>query len=364
MTTTTFDQSDPLEPPGPLPRRLQGRQDRLNDAVLSVRSLGRYEYAARRLPAGADHALVLTTTANLYRTYLPPYRPSRSDIASGRFTAMYEVDMGVQRFSKDLKLPSDDRSFSFDARADFEWQVRDPQAYVVSGERNVPALLMGALRRAVHPATAAHGVRHAEEAEASARTALEKAGPFGAEQGLRVRCDLWLSVDAQTRAHATARRDQHDANELAELHEQQEKALRTYLDEKVAYYQQYLNRGEVTAWALHLAEHPDDTQLAFDSLSEQQIELIRSQYDVVRELLTSDKLEAYELEAPKQLLLRFVEGVFAQSLPPGLVPLPALDVTEGSADRTGTESAEAPYRNDDFFPDDRPQPDGPDAYRD
>ncbi|MFF0744550.1 hypothetical protein ACFYVL_29525 [Streptomyces sp. NPDC004111] len=365
MTTTAFTEPDPMEPPGPFPHRPADRQDRLNDAVLSVRSLGRYEYAARRLPAGADHALVLTTTANLYRAYLPPRRPSRSDIASGRFTAMYEVDTGVQRFGRRLELPSDDRSFAFDARADFEWQVRDPVAYVVSGERNVPDLLVGALRRAVHPVTATHWVRHAEEAEAAARAALEEAGPFGAEQGLRVRCDLWLSVDAQTRAHATARRDQYDAYERAEIDEQQEAVLRTYLDKKVAYYQQYLNRGEVTAWALHLAEHPTDTQLAFESLSEQQIELIRSQYEVVKELLRSDKLEAYELETPKQLLFRFIEGAFSQSLPPGLAPLPALDVTDASADRPGTESAEAPRRDaDGFFPDDRPEPDRPDTYRD
>lgn len=352
------------EPSRPLPHGI-ARPDRLSDAVLSVRRLGRYEYAARRLPAGADHALVLTTASNRYRAYLPPHRPSRSDIANGRFTAIYEVDTGVQRFSASLGLPSDAESFAFEARADFEWQVLDPVAYVVSGERNVPELLVGALRQVVRSATVAHPVHYAREAELSARAALEAAGPFGTDRGLRVRCDLRLSVDAQTRAHATAWRQQHHQHALAELQEQQETALRTYLDAKIAYYQQYLLRGEVTTWALHLAEHPEDTQLAVESLSEEQLELVKSQYEVAKELISGDKLEAYELEAPKQMLLRFIEGVFAQSLPPGLAPLSVLEATGAPSDETRRAPAETPPGDirADSFADDRAKPGDPAPYR-
>ncbi|WP_433546162.1 PE-PGRS family protein [Streptomyces sp. CA-294286] len=319
---------DPGEPWGPAPDERAwspgppSRHTELTDPVLSVRTLGRYEYATKRLPVGADHALVFATTDHHYRSFVPPARPTRADIASGRFTAVYEVDMGVQRASKELELPSDQESFSFVAEADFEWRVTDPAAFVVSGERDVPELLHRALVRTLRPVAAAHPVHRARDAERSARAALGLAGPLGAGQGITVRCDIRLSVDEPTARHAAAVRERHQAHDLAVLREEHERALRHYRDQKIAYYQEHLRRGGVTAWAFHLAEHPEDALLAVQNLSHEQRELVRSQYAVAKELVTGPGVEAYQMEGPKKRLLQFLEDAFAQARPEALGPLP------------------------------------------
>ena len=129
------------------------RHTQLTDPVLTVRQLGRFEYAARKALTRIDNALVFVNGKGAHDAFLPPHRPSRAELATGRYTAVYEVDTGIHQLAMELALPSDDDAFEFAAAADLTWQVKDPAAFVTSGERDVPALLARRLRQLARPVT-------------------------------------------------------------------------------------------------------------------------------------------------------------------------------------------------------------------
>ncbi|THC53294.1 hypothetical protein [Streptomyces sp. A1499] len=341
------------------------RHTRLVDPVLTVRQLSRFEFSRRALTR-IDHALVFTSPKGSYDTFLPPQRPSRAEVAARRYTAVYEVDMGVHPSRAELPLPSDNDAFEFGAVIDLSWQVADPARFVAAGHRDVPALLISELQGSARQVTRRYGVDHSAEAEAALLREMTGWAPLGAAAGLRVTWTLRLRRDQesidhqrrlqaidhssaeQVRAHrrgmecdlaADERARQQDALQIGRAmeygHAQQDLALqqqrwqhqqallqgRQALElqqveaDKIAFYQWHLQQGGVQAWALHLAQHPEDSKLVMTSMREDQLRLIHAQMDLVKQLLSSDNAENYEMEGPKQLALRTVSDILTQRLP-------------------------------------------------
>ncbi|GAA2220324.1 hypothetical protein [Streptomyces nogalater] len=352
------------------------RHTRLSDPVLTVRQLSRFEFSLKHV-VRIDHALVFTTPKGGYDAYLPPHRPTRSEIVAHRYTAVYEVDMGVHPFTGTFTLPSDNDAFEFTAEVDFSWQVLDPAGFVRSGHRDVPGLLVGMLQQTARPVSRRFPVADSATAERELLTALAPLGTLGSDVGLQVTWTLRLrrdqagiehqqrlqaidhsaaeqirvaqrgtEIDAeldrrareQDRLHierAMAYGRQHQELALQQQHWQQEQAMlhgaqqhqlavqqaqhalamQQYEAQKVAFYQWHLQQGGVQAWALHLAEHPGDTGLVMTAMREDQLRMIQAQMDLVKELLAGDNAEKFELEGPKQLALRTVTDILNQRLP-------------------------------------------------
>ncbi|WP_208106478.1 hypothetical protein [Streptomyces sp. GC420] len=373
-------------PPFPRPPEWQQQADRhsrLVDPVLTVRQLSRFEFSLKTL-VRIDHALVFATSKGVYEAYLPPRRPTRAEITARRYTAVYEVDMGVHPFTADLTLPSDNDAFEFTAAVDISWQVLDPARFVESGHRDVPALILGELQRAARPVARRFSITDSATAEEELLRAVTVLGPLGAPAGLQVTWTLRLrrdqeDIDHQLRLRAIdhsaaeqilaaqrgmeydveldrrqrqqdtlqiaramaygtqeqelALQQQHRLHEQAMLHSglQHELALqqgRQHLElqqieaQKIAFYQWHLQQGGVHAWAMHLAQHPEDSRLVMTSMREDQLRLIQAQMDLVKQLLSGDSAENYELEGPKQLALRTVSDILNQRLP-GVLQHPA-----------------------------------------
>ncbi|MFF8655330.1 hypothetical protein [Streptomyces huasconensis] len=341
------------------------RHTSLTDPVLTVRQLSRFDFSRKTLTR-IDHALVFSSPKGSYDAFLPPLRPSRSEVAARRYTAVYEVDMGVHPFLTELALPSDNDAFEFGADAELSWQVVDPACFVASGHRDVHALLIGELQQAARPVTRRFAIDRSAEAEAELLRTMASVGPLGVTAGLKVTWTLRLrrdreSIDHQRRLqaidHTTAeqvhghlrgmehdrafdqRARQQDALqvaratdygraqqelELQQRHWQHERALlqgqhdlelQRFEADKIAFYQWHLEQGGVQAWALHLAQHPEDSRLVMTSMREDQLRLIQAQMDLVGKLLSGDNAENYELEGPKQLALRTVSDILNQRLP-------------------------------------------------
>lgn len=352
------------------------RHSDLVDPVLTVRQLSRFELSLKHL-VRIDHALVFSTPKGGYETYLPPRRPTRSEIAAKRYSAVYEVDMGVHPHSAELTLPSDNDAFEFTAVLDLSWQVLDPGRFVESGHRNVPATLIGELQQAARPVSRRFAIADSAAAERELLQAVTVLGPLGAPAGLQVIWTLRLRRDQANIEHqqrlqaidysaaeqvrvaqrgmevdveADRRFRQQDAlqidraaayggrqqelalqqqrwqHEQALLHSgqqhqlalqqgRQQIELQKLEEEKIAFYQWHLQQGGVHAWALHLAQRPEDSHLVMSSMREDQLRMIQAQMDLVKQLLSGDTAEGYELEGPKQLALRTVSDILNQRLP-------------------------------------------------
>ncbi|MFI8190818.1 hypothetical protein ACIF8T_18720 [Streptomyces sp. NPDC085946] len=349
------------------------RHTRLIDPVLTVRQLSRFEMSLKHV-VRIDHALVFSTPKGGYEAYLPPRRPTRGEIAGRRYTAVYEVDMGVHPFTDTLTLPSDNDAFEFTAETDLSWQVLDPARFVASGVRDVPAMLLGELQQAARPVTRRFPIGDSAAAERELLHAVTVLGPLGAPAGLqvtwtlRLRRDLagiehqqrlraidhsaaeqiraarqGMQVDVETdhrhrqqdalqltRAMEYGRgeqdlalQQQHWQHERALLQGQQALELQRLEAQKIEFYQWHLAQGGVHAWALHLAQHPEDSRLVMNSMREDQLRMIQAQMDLVKELLNGENAEKFELEGPKQLALRTVSDILTQRLPgvPHAAPL-------------------------------------------
>ncbi|MFD0394453.1 hypothetical protein ACFQ3Z_27575 [Streptomyces nogalater] len=170
------------------------RHTRLSDPVLTVRQLSRFEFSLKHV-VRIDHALVFTTPKGGYDAYLPPHRPTRSEIVAHRYTAVYEVDMGVHPFTGTFTLPSDNDAFEFTAEVDFSWQVLDPAGFVRSGHRDVPGLLVGMLQQTARPVSRRFPVADSATAERELLTALAPLGTLGSDVGLQVTWTLRLRRD-------------------------------------------------------------------------------------------------------------------------------------------------------------------------
>ncbi|WP_199314945.1 hypothetical protein [Streptomyces cadmiisoli] len=372
------------------------RHTRLTDPVLTVRQLSRFELSLKHV-VRIDHALVFSTPKGGYESYLPPRRPSRGEIAAHRYTAVYEVDTGVHPFTDTLALPSDNDAFEFTAEVDVSWRVHDPARFVASGVRDVPALLLGELQQTARPVARRFSIADSAAAEQELLRTL--AGPLGASAGLHVDRTLRLrrdqaNIDHQHRLqeidHSAAeqirvarqgmrvdvetdhRDRQQDAlqlgramdygrqqqeltlqqqrwqHEQAMLQGQQMLELQKIEAQKIEFYQWHLSQGGVQSWALHLAQHPEDSRVVMQSLREDQLRMIQAQMDLVKELLGGEGAEKFELEGPKQLALRTVSDILNQRLPgvpqtPPLLPAPDQGHVDGGGGPAPYDASARPY---------------------
>ncbi|MFJ2415526.1 hypothetical protein [Streptomyces brevispora] len=348
-----------------------GRHTELKDPVLTVRQISRLGFVPRRLTR-IDHALVFSTASGTYTVSLPPLRPTRAEIISRRYTAVYEVDMGVHPVSMEMLLPSSNDALEFEAVVELTWQVGDPATFVRSGHRDVPRLLLDELEQATRSVVRRFAVTNSADAEAEVLRTLRLQGPLGTCAGLLVAWTMRLHRDrdnighqrrmqaidhaATERIHSEQRAMTYDAEvdrrtrQLDALQAErsleygrqqqamllQTQAWRTELRNaelsKIDFYQRQLEQGGVRAWAVHLAEHPEDSRLVVQSLREDQMSMIRAKADMVAQLLSGDSTEDYELESPKELALRALHDILNQQLPGDDsgrgAPVPRLPVAE------------------------------------
>jgi hypothetical protein len=308
-------------------RQRADRHSKLIDPVLTVRPISRFEYTTRRPATAIDHALVFVTSGGEYDVYVPPHRPGRAEAATRRYTSVYEVDTGSHEVNLELELPSHDDTFSFKATADLTWRVSDAEAYVRGGERDVPRRLLRELQQLGRPVSRRFAIEDAPDAEAAVQQAVDACG-FAGGIGLAVTCAVQLSLDDETAEHQRRKRalryeselldPEHELRlrkarleyELEALSQRQQQELAA---QKINFYQYHLQYGGVGAWALHLAQRPEDTQLVINNIQQDQLTFIQSQL----ELIGGDSLEDYQkAESMRQVRHAVDELVRRRSAPP------------------------------------------------
>ncbi|MBQ0863485.1 PE-PGRS family protein [Streptomyces sp. RK75] len=325
------------------------RHSDLFDPVLTVRQLSRFDH--RKVYSRIDNALVFTTDKGEFDVYSPPRRPPRSLVAAKRYTAVYEVDMGVHTCTASLRLPSDNDAFDFTAEVELTWQVSRPQQFVASGERDVPGLLKRRLEQLMRPVSRGFPIDVSADAERAVCHAIARAGELGGEAGLRTSWAVRLRLDDAaiahrqelrriryadeqlSRSHDLARREdrlsaernaeqaRHD-HELVMLQGRQREELRELEAEKIRYYEHYLQNGGVAMWALHLAQHPEDSRLVMENLRKDQLDMIRHQSEVALKVLKEGNLEDYQRAGLNSQAVEITEQFLARSLP-GAVAAPS-----------------------------------------
>ncbi|MET9417443.1 PE-PGRS family protein [Streptomyces klenkii] len=331
------------------------RHSQLVDPVVTIQELSRFKpLRTTRI----DYALVFTTAQGGLDAFLPPNRPSRAEVATRRWTTVYEVDMGLHDAGAVLALPSSNDAFLFEVTLTCSWQVLDPAAFVACGERNVPAMVQRLVDDAVRPVLRTYAMEDSAAAEKEAQQVLAAAGPLGAGAGLHVRCGIQIRRDEAALTHARELRDiefarqkldpQHALlmreDELAaeraltqeqhrhriELQQQnlgherqlirgqQELELQEIEAKKIQYYAYYLERGGPAALAFHLAQHPEDARLVLENLRADQTHAMQNQLQVALQAFGGGpgRLEEHQLDELRRQTMNAAKGALTAGLPP------------------------------------------------
>ncbi|GAA1928085.1 hypothetical protein GCM10009716_39870 [Streptomyces sodiiphilus] len=305
------------------------------DPVLIVRQLSRFEFTMRRPTSQIDHALVFSDGRGKYAVYVPPHRPTRAELAAGRYVSVHEVDTGIHHLTLDFRLPSDDEAFTFGTQAELTWQVTAPDRVVDSGLRDVPAILRPKLEQRMRRVSRGFSIEHSRQAEEAVQDDINALQPAG-EYGLHVTCAVRLELDDAARDQRTQLRDigyRHDLlrpqyeleqaragyqYQLDALQAQQEQQL---LAQKAEFYRYYLEHGGVLQWALQLAQRPEDLPNASHGLREDQKAAITGQLDLLRQVADTGRFEDYQLEdATRQTLRRIHDHFAGPAQPPAQLP--------------------------------------------
>ncbi|MFD8979197.1 hypothetical protein [Streptomyces sp. NPDC059564] len=314
------------------------RHTELIDPVISVRQLARLDLRRKRLTR-FDHCLVYATKQGEYVVFRPPHRPR----ATSRYSAVYEVDMGLHPVRAGLSLPSSNDALEFQADVDLRWRVSDPVRFVGSGLRDVPRLLLEELEQSARGISRHHSVTDSAIAEAELLKAATAWTPLGACAGLKASWTLRLhrnqeAIDHEIRMQGIQHQNSeqilgHVLGEQADAAEERRRAALLRLRaEKIELYQEHLEEGGVKALAWYLSQHPEDTQLVMANLRADQQSLVTAQLQLVTKLFDKAEAETHELAEPRRHAFRTLNEVLTQRLP-GSTASAEPEVTDESPSR-------------------------------
>ena len=355
------------------------RDSQIVDPVVTIQELSRLKPLRS---ARIDYALVFTRPTGGFDAYLPPHRPNRTEVASRRWTTVYEVDMGLHTGSSSYTLPSDNDAFLFEVTLDWTWQVRDPAAFVASGERDVPALVQRNVDGLIRPLLRRFGIEESRTAEREAQQRMLDISRLTAAQGLAVSCTSQIRRDEAAIAHEqqlraisyerqklepqhqlglradelaseralAAGRQQHDlawqqqqlGHRLEVERGQQELELQEIQAKKIAFYTYYLERQGPAAMAFHLSRHPEDARLVMENLRADHLRTIQNKLDLALQALGGGPggLEEHQLDEPRKLAAKAIRDILGERLPTAGEPE---ESTQGAV-TGGDGAAPAPAR--------------------
>ncbi|MFC1404140.1 MULTISPECIES: hypothetical protein [Streptacidiphilus] len=355
------------------------RDSQIVDPVVTIQELSRLRPLRS---ARIDYALVFTRPTGGFDAYLPPHRPNRTDVASRRWTTVYEVDMGLHTGSSSYALPSTNDAFLFEVTLDWTWQVRDPAAFVASGERDVPVLVQRNVDALIRPLLRRFGIEESGIAEREAQQRMLDIGRLTAAQGLAVSCALQIRRDEAAIAHEQQLRaidyerqrlePQHQLDLLADglaaaralaagrqehdLAWQQQQLghvlevdrgrkgleLQEIEAKKIAFYTYYLERQGPAAMAFHLSQHPEDARLVMENLRADHLRTIQNKLDLALQALKGGPggLEEHQLDEPRRLAAKAIRDILDERLAPTAGPgEPVRDAVEGAGTATPADEA-------------------------
>ncbi|QNE17009.1 hypothetical protein F1D05_02645 [Kribbella qitaiheensis] len=304
--------SPSVSDPGGLPT---DRPQVLNDPILTVRGLRRFEFVRSRPEASADRAVVLLAADGSVTTYGVDRQPTRGELVVRNLRTLYEVDVAHHHQYFEYRLPSQGDAFFFQTEVDVSWFVAAPETVVRRGVRDVRATVEPALRRLMTKQTRLFAIEDNAAAEEAVNRALDEAR-IGADFGLRVDCAVRLGLDSDALEHfASLRRSGYGTVQAAARHlgakaasEQEHEIIQAKVDR----YNE-LFRQDDNLWALMLARNPDDLPLVLEGRRADERQAMANRLQLIQKMIDAGQLEDHMLEEPTQLAIKTLREILANA---------------------------------------------------
>ncbi|MET8541090.1 hypothetical protein ABZW03_10595 [Kitasatospora sp. NPDC004799] len=287
-----------------------------HDPIHATRPLQRFEFIRNRPPVSADRALVFITAAGQTLSYLPNQQPTRGELVSKNFRALYEVETAYRHLTLQHRLPSRGDAFFFHAETDVTWRVLRPAVVVERGIRDVRILLEPRLLAVMRQETRRFDIEQSAAAEAAVQDAIILA-QLGEADGIEATCVVRLSLDQKAIEQYSALRGVNYAKEYATtqhslevLRLQQQQQL---TEDRSRFYATMLDGDDIDRWALHLASNPQDIPLALEGIRDDQREAAANQIAIVERMLDAGVLEDHMMEDAARVAVNSLKSRLADA---------------------------------------------------
>lgn len=317
-----------------------------NDPLSDPEELPRFRFLTpRRMPRAAT-ASVFLTTHGTYLVEWPEQPLTQGELAFGGLRTRYEVDIAEHPLAFTCELPCKQDHYNFRAEVSVVWKVHDPIVAVKRKLHDVEAELRPLLERRMRLASREFEVTRQEDAENWVNATLGDHPQL--DNGLTV-CQahvaLGLTEDAEPVRGVERDIGLHPRQaELDTMRAEHELGLRK---RRMAFYREAIESGNATMLALQLADHPDDSRLVAQIMRDATREDMERNLRVFEAMLEANRLEAFELDDTRKLILRNLvddlrAGLRARSVggkaPAGLEP---------SGEERQPEALDPPTEDDD-----------------
>jgi hypothetical protein len=224
---------------------------------------------------------VMITARGEYLPYSPQNPPTRAELLRKRVRYLSQVDMGYHLTRIRGELPCRGDAFGFPATVDLHWRVQDAIKVVQDGIHNVHTAVEPRILARLRPITRTFDVEDSEGAERAANQALGRMleiGDFGLDGVAFVR----LCMDDAVRD-------------------------RVRMETRVHTYRAIIASGDLSQFALRLAENPKDVAEVIELLIKERDTHRQDTVDFVTKLIDSGAIERWEIEDQIRTVLQWLK---------------------------------------------------------
>jgi hypothetical protein len=241
---------------------------------------GEVDFRRRTRQVNANISRVLITAEGEYLV-VPPGKPITTGMRRQRIECLCEIDMGRHVTHIEHETPSLGDVFGFRASIDVHWRVADPVRVVMDGLVDVQAAVTPLLLAPLRRITRTFRVENCEQAEFAANRELARLS-IGPEIGLETRTYVWLSMDDAVRE-------------------------RIQLADRVECYRKIISAGDLSQFALRLAQNPDDVAEVVRVLVVERDTHRRDMVDLITSLIRSGAIDRWEIDDQVRSVLQWLQ---------------------------------------------------------
>jgi hypothetical protein len=295
---------------------------------------------SRALLTEPGSALV-TYRRGTVRTYVWPAQPPRPGLTGGmRFDKIYRVDMRPHRLKWWLAVPCKGGAFDFETEIEAMCRVVGPGAVVEADAHDPSELLKPSIARRIRGF--GQGFDIEQSADAETRIGETLGVQTVVESGFQLdQFDVQLRLDKDARRHVAELRRMERASDRrlkaaeldAKLRQEERRELRVGVD----FYNELIDKGASSIWAMQLARHPEaipDLIERIQAQDDSKQALLRGVFDVILK-----KSDIEERDVRDDLLLLWRSMIRALDTPGKGTPVDARAATAVAAPDAGRPPA-------------------------
>lgn len=306
------------------------------DPIVGTGDFSKFNLFSSRPTVEPGVALVVYSDKGDMLALMPGQRLTAGDIAWKNYKGYFKVDIGIHSLEFQTKVPCNKDAFSFEAKLQVTYQVKEPDVIVKNKIRDVLAALKPEIENRMRVISRKYNADQSEDAEQEINNSFKSGLHVNGIFATQIISNLELPVEAREHIHKIqsmkneiARQEvTHELESIKLRHESElatakQKHENDLKKQRMDFYAPFIKKGQWNLLALQLAEHPEDVAAIVNLINQQQQADREYQLKMLKIMLEEDVVEGFQVEEVRKRIL--------QKLLDSLGPVSTKALTDGSA---------------------------------